>query len=488
MLNKIYNISPEWLKRLWIWSFKTLRKIFYVCFGINNSKLCINNSQFTENYREFQLQRRYGPLKHFCFAPYKSMFFSLHGKMSPCYATYNDNSDVYGEKNIKESWLSGSFNKIRDEHSSCDFNTNCSFCNQVFVNKAYGSMLMQKYEHYAFTKSRYPVIMEFELSNRCNLECIMCDSNLSSSICKRNQYDSKQETIYDDKFIDELKEFIPHLKMAEFTGGDPFLIEIYYQIWDIIIELNPYCDILITTNANTMSDRIKSLMDRSKRLHFNVSIDSATKTTYEKIRINGSFEKALSNIAIFNAYCKKNKTNLNLLVCPLTVNSRELPGLIELGNSLDAGVFFHTVVKPENLSLKFAGVNYLDELIQYLGNYSFPQNTRNQQVNSKNYQNLICLIESWRNEANHREHSLNETQRINESTSHCLFNNIIKNGSPAEVEKVEQLAAAINQQPKREQILLVLDSMQYDELMKAFVELSIAEFLTFVGKQKSSGL
>ncbi len=488
MLSKIYAILPEWMKRISIWLFKTMRRLQFKVFGKKTIENCSDSQEFNRNYSQFQLQRRYGPLKHFCYAPYTSMFFSLHGKMAPCYATYGDNSDVYGASSIRDSWFRGGFEKIRNEHRHCDFGSNCGFCNNLFVNRAYGSMLMQKYEHYAFSKSKYPVIMEFELSNRCNLECIMCDSNLSSSISKANHCETKPDNFYGEAFIEELREFIPYLRMAEFTGGDPFLIEVYYRIWDMIIELNPNCEILITTNANTMSDRIRNLMTRTKHLHFNVSVDAATKEVYEKIRINGSFEKAMANIAIFNEYCKKNKTSINLLVCPLTVNSRELPELIELGNSLDAGVFFHTVVKPENLSLKFAGANYLDELIQHLGKYNFPHKSWNQRVNYNNYQNLICLIEIWRDEAIEIEKKLNSPEQKNESISQALYNNIIKNAGPAEIEKMEHLAEVINRQPNREQIILVIDSMPYDELMNAFITLSITEFITFVGKQKPSGL
>lgn len=485
MLNKIYAILPEWMKRVSIWSFLTMRKVVYILFRKRKIGKLAKDREFSDNFNSFQCSRRYGPLKHFCFAPYKSMFFSLHGKMAPCYATYNERSDVYANTSIRKSWFTGSFEIIRKEHEHFDFSTNCEFCNQLFVNKAYGSMLMQKYEHYAFAKSNYPAIMEFELSNRCNLECIMCDSNLSSSIAKRNDCDVRTNDIYGEKFINELREFIPHLRMAEFTGGDPFLIEIYYEIWDLIIELNPNCEILITTNANTMSDRIRNLMSRTSRLHFNVSIDAVTKETYEKIRINGNFDKALANIVIFHDYCKMNKTSLNLLVCPMTVNARELPQLIELGNSFDAGVFFHTVVKPENLSLKFADIEMLDELITYLNRFSFPQKTWNQRVNAENYNNLITLIRTWGEEVRLRKTQPTvETVEKTNSAADRFYKQIMASANEEQVRKMEQLASSISKHPEKEILMKQIDEMSDIEIMQCFEKFTVEEFISFVRNQR----
>jgi molybdenum cofactor biosynthesis enzyme MoaA len=422
MVSKFYSILPKCLKRILIWIFKSFRKVLFLISNSSIYKTCIAKETNLNRYKSFQMSRRYGPLKHLCYAPHTSMFFSLHGKMSPCYATYNQDSDVYGETTIRDSWFNGSFETIRFEHKKCDLDSSCSFCNQLLIKGAYGSMLMQKYEHYAFSRSKYPAIMEFELSNRCNLECIMCDNNLSSSKRLKDGQKLHKDNLYGRQFLEELKEFIPYLKMAEFTGGDPFLIEIYYEIWDMIIKMNPNCEILITTNANTMNSRMLSLMEKTNKLNFNISIDSVNKELYESIRINGNFEKAIENIQIFNNYVKKNKTGMNLLVCPLNVNSRDLPNIVSFGNSLDVGVFFHTVVKPKHLSLKFESSEQLDKLVSYLETFSFPQKTWTQRINSQNYQNLIELIKTWE-----KENLLRENKVIFESDPKLILRKIREN-------------------------------------------------------------
>jgi len=478
MLSNIYKISPVFIKHFWVWLFKTARKILYFFFKNSETRHCEKQQINPKHFSDFQLKRRYGPLRHFCYAPYTSMFFSLHGKMAPCYATYNEKSDVFPDKNIKESWFNGSFARIRSAHAQCRFDEDCSFCFELFKNKAYGSMLQQKYEHYAFSKSKYPAIMEFELSNTCNLECIMCDANLSSSIKRRTQQKSVPDVIYGDAFVEQLKEFIPHLRMAEFTGGDPFLIEIYYHIWDQIITLNPGCDILITTNANTMNARIERLMARSKKLHFNVSVDAVSKKIYEEIRVNGKFENAMQNIDVFNAYCKKNKTSMNLLVCPMTVNRFEIPELIKFGNSKNIGVFFHTVVKPPHLSLKYQSPEFLNELIRYLKNFKFSTNTDCQKGNSINYLNLIKLLESWM----HPDET-GPAEQVPESSVDILYARIKQENNPEILKKTEALKHYFDLLEQTDEMVAALNIFDADYLYRAIRDKSVEDLIIFVKQE-----
>jgi len=475
MLSNIYKISPVFIKHMWVGLFKSARKFLFIFSKPTAIKRCEKQNIKATHFSDFQLKRRYGPLKHFCYAPHTSMFFSLHGKMAPCYATYNEKSDIFQETTIKDSWFKGSFARIREEHAQCRFDENCSFCFELFKNKAFGSMLQQKYEHYAFSRKKYPVIMEFELSNRCNLECIMCDANLSSSIMRKTVNKSQHEDIYDDRFVEQLRDFIPHLCMAEFTGGDPFLIDIYYKIWDLIIDLNPKCDILITTNANTMNARIVNLMAKTKKIHFNISIDAVTKEKYEAIRVNGKFENAVRNIDIFNAYCKKNKTSLNLLVCPMTVNRYEIPELIKFGNEKNIGVFFHTVVKPQNLSLKYQSSAFLDELITYFSSFSFPCKTANEKTNMVNYKNLILLLESWKN-----ENSRIEEVSIEESPANSVYKRLLAEKDSGNLKKTEILMQHFEEKKLIESVTNALNMLDAELLYTSIHQMSIAELINFV--------
>lgn len=396
MINIIYSFLPQFLKQFVVFIHRELRLLYFDFTKNKTYKNCYKIPKTV--YEDFNTSRHYGPLKKICYAPHTSMFFSRSGYVAPCYASYNQKSSHITKSSIKEIWFSGTINDIRKQHANCNLSENCSFCENLLLSHAYKSALINKYEHYAFSKSKYPKIMEFELSNKCNLACIMCDENLSSSIENKQKQSISGNQFYDDKFFKELKEFIPHLQLAEFTGGDPFMIEEYYKIWDMIIELNPKCTILITTNANTMNPRIEKLLNSHKRLNFNISIDSLQKENYEEIRVNGNFEYAIKNIQKFINYTKKHRTTLNLLVCPLTKNILELHEIVNFANKNKISVFFHTVIKPEELSLKYLNTEVLENIIDNLSIHKFPTKTFKQRTNKRNFENLINLLKTWAND------------------------------------------------------------------------------------------
>src|SRR5205814_4784152 len=97
-----------------------------------------------------------------------------------------------------------------------------------------------------------PRIMEFCLENTCNLACVMCNSLLSSSI-RKNEHLPPLKKQYDEHFADQLIPYIPYLKEAIFSGGEPFLIPLYYKIWEQMLDINPDITICVVTNGSTLN-------------------------------------------------------------------------------------------------------------------------------------------------------------------------------------------------------------------------------------------
>lgn len=393
LINKIYDILPEFLQTILINTVKSIKKFFYKL-----SKL-FRRSQNSkpEIIHEFNFNRKYGPLPRVCYAPYTSLFLSRLGYISPCYASYNSDSSHISKESLKTAWFDGSIERIRKKHLNYDF-SECSLCKSLLEQKAFGSLLINKYDHYSFSRSSYPRIIEFELSNKCNLSCIMCDSNLSSRIEKTECNNISGNQFYGEKFFEDLEEFIPHLHLAEFTGGDPLIIDEYYRILQLIKKLNPSCSILITTNANTYNEKVEWILNNFKKINFNVSIDSLDAENYSKIRRNGDFNKAIKNLELFIEYSRKNKTYLNILVCPMTVNFHEMADFVNFANEKDICVFFHTVVKPKHLSLKYNRSDSIQENIENFKSLKFPDKTKNQKTNKKNFEDLVNLVEIWQSE------------------------------------------------------------------------------------------
>jgi organic radical activating enzyme len=247
----------------------------------------------------------------------------------------------------------------------------------------------------------YPKVMEFELSNECNLECIMCNGSFSSSIRKNREKLPPIISPYNDTFVDQLEEFIPHLTDAKFLGGEPFMIDIYLSIWERILRINPKIRIHITTNGTFLNNRIKALLE-GLNAGIILSIDSVNKETYRKIRINGNYDKVMENLDYFIGYTQRKKTFISMAACPMTNNWRELPEMLEFCMSKNIALYFNVVFTPFELSLRDLSIDGLREVIGFLESYPLPeikgnpQSPRNLSISA--YRDFILLLQGWLND------------------------------------------------------------------------------------------
>ncbi len=241
----------------------------------------------------------------------------------------------------------------------------------------------------------YPRRMEFSLDNRCNLECAMCSGYFSSTIRSNREKLPPLSMMYDDAFVEQLVEFIPHLKNVNFLGGEPFLIDIYYKIWELFIELNPECEISITTNGTVYTSRVKRVLEKLN-CHINVSLDSVTRESYEAIRKNAIFARTMSNLDAFSEVNRSRKKGLTISTCALVSNSRELPDIIKFANERNIRVIFNTVVFPAEHSPKSLRREEQAELVEfYLLNANATPTNQIEADNQAALEGVRKQIEFW---------------------------------------------------------------------------------------------
>ena len=126
-------------------------------------------------------------------------------------------------------------------------------------------------------KTSFPNTVILELINRCDLECVMCYQGF------RN--DAKKVTLDDsllDKIFDEFKKNKLNSLMLSFS--EPLL---YKNIGNILkrAEEAEIMDIFLFTNGNLLNKKNAEILLNSSLTRLFVSIDGATKETYDKVRI-----------------------------------------------------------------------------------------------------------------------------------------------------------------------------------------------------------
>lgn len=347
---------------------------------------------------EYDQTRQILDKKLLCQAPFSNLYFNSEGHVALCWQTFHKAETYTSQKTLKELWNSLNFERIREGIKNHNLDFACTACKNHLLEKNFTNILAKAYDN-DFPRTGFPSIIEFELSNTCNLGCTMCNGMLSSTIRKDRENLPPLQSPYGEKFLTELREFIPHLKEARFNGGEPFLIKIYTQIWDMVAELNPGLKMVIATNGTVLNSKVKEQMARAN-FHFNISIDGITKESYESIRINGNFDKLMENFLYFRDYCIANNRNLCVMVNPLRQNWRDMPLFINFCNAHNVSIWFNTITKPAEQALWSLPASELQRVYETLsaapldGFASGNEDTYN--YNVATYNNLVQQqIKTW---------------------------------------------------------------------------------------------
>lgn len=330
--------------------------------------------------------------EYLCHAPFVSMKISMDGRVSPC--CYNkDMDDLYPVKNLQNIWEGEVFKSYRKQIKKNIFPAGCKTCENSFLNEEFESIKIPQYDVYRLNK-KMPRMIELALENTCNLECIMCDGNHSSSIRKNIEKLPPVQSIFGNSFREEFKRFIPHLQEVVFAGGEPFLIKLYYDIWEDIIKINPDCEISLVTNGTVLNEKIKDILSRGK-FKINLSFDAVSKEVYESIRVNARFETVKQNMKYFAEYLNQRSRRLHIPVCPLQINRFEIPDLVKFCNEENYSLNFVHVSGAFNSALWSLDSTELRYLKDFYNSCVFNISSDLHKQNYKAFLELIRKIDEW---------------------------------------------------------------------------------------------
>lgn len=171
--------------------------------------------------------------------------------------------------------------------------------------------------------SSYPYKFYIEVTQCCNLRCLMCDIETYSA--------EKKE--FPEELFDTIK---PLLKQAEevnfFYYGEPTLSKNLLKFLDETKEY-PFLP-KIFTNGTILNDSILNAFDE-RGVFVNISIESATKKIYELIRKGASFEDFKNNV---RRYVERYRNRINerfhlRLSCTIAIdNISEVINIIEFAH------------------------------------------------------------------------------------------------------------------------------------------------------------
>jgi radical SAM protein with 4Fe4S-binding SPASM domain len=177
-----------------------------------------------------------------------------------------------------------------------------------------------------FKVDNYPPNIQIEPTSVCNFRCVMCYQADKSFSNKSNGFMGHMDIDLFKKIIDEIDGNIEAVTLA--SRGEPTLNP-------KIIEMVQYCKnkflgFKINTNASMLNENlIKNLLD-ANFAEIVFSADAADKETYEKIRINGKYEKVFKNLELFSQIKKSDFPNSNTLTKISGVKIKESQNIEEM--------------------------------------------------------------------------------------------------------------------------------------------------------------
>lgn len=335
----------------------------------------------------------------FCNAAQTNMLFSQSGDVYVCCHNQAYSIGKYPEQSLKEIWNSKDANTFRENLKNYKLEGGCKICLDDFNRRAFTEVRARHFDTLQ-PHSKFPVMMEFLMSNVCNLECIMCSGNYSSLIRKNRERLPELHFPYDDSFLAQLEEFIPYLIETRFSGsGEAFSIEMNYVIWDKIIRLNPSCLIMVQTNGTILSGRVKEILEKG-RFQIGISIDSLNKKTFESIRVNANFDKVMDNLLYFKDYSKRKKTRFSLSMCVMRQNWKEVPDFIRFCNDNESVATLHKVMHPYKCALFNLPKAKLKEILTFFETQIFDITSVVSKANIQHYYYFVEVVREWYQNSN----------------------------------------------------------------------------------------
>jgi sulfatase maturation enzyme AslB (radical SAM superfamily) len=371
------------------------------------------------NVKNYQFSRPLGPMKSLCYAPFKNVFITTEGRLQPCCLNTTYTYGILGQNSLKDVFLGNTVKTFRNPFLNGGLHPTCHQCQKSLLSGNYGGMSTMFYDT-APLHNVYPTMLELELSNKCNLKCIMCPERLSSQ-----KSTLSMPVLSEDLILNELKQIIPHLKTVKFLGGEPFLIDVYFKIWSLILDINPKCIIQIQTNATVLNDNIKNLLQKG-RFRIGVSVDSFERKTYESIRINAHFDSVMTHVNYFATHARKHKYTFSVSVCPLQQNWQELPLIVQKCNMLGAVVFFNSVTQPKECALKDWPSEKLKKVYSTLTSSPVSATNAREKENKMRYLSLLAQIKGWENDARAKEEEHKNLLRLFKDASTETFEDIFE--------------------------------------------------------------
>jgi MoaA/NifB/PqqE/SkfB family radical SAM enzyme len=284
--------------------------------------------------------------KTFCILPFVHSCIHTNGDITLCCVSREKSEYNIKTSDIGQWWNSDYLKSIRQRLLDGEELAECTACYEL-EQQGFISQRQQRNLEYKIVQPKYadkiinylgydnlesPADIEIELTNLCNLKCIMCNETESSAILSENKklkiaVHDQSDFSWDEATIDKIKNLfdVQKTKLINIRGGEPFMVP---QIKDILLNSvmtgsSKNIKLHISTNCTKFDQEWVEILDQFKEIRMMCSLDAVDQLS-EYIRYNSDWNEIKENIKLMRTI-----KNVNIIV-NATIQNINLLGLDQL--------------------------------------------------------------------------------------------------------------------------------------------------------------
>jgi organic radical activating enzyme len=237
--------------------------------------------------------------------------------------------------------------------------------------------------------------LDLRFGNSCNLKCISCWSQSSSSINEEaiemqskgiiplhTIHHKSVENWYDEKFFSYFED-LP-LKEVALAGGEPMMVK---HLDEFLERLDPSVTVRFTTNGTIFNSKIHKLLKKFNKVIMTFSADAVGKRI-EYIRYGSKWDTIENNILKYAEFC-----DVNLSPCISVLNALYYEEVKVWASLHNFKIYDNFLLHPDYLHVKNAP-DSLKQQITSIDNWmNFPADVEQQEIFIKN----ISTLDNFRN-------------------------------------------------------------------------------------------
>jgi MoaA/NifB/PqqE/SkfB family radical SAM enzyme len=192
--------------------------------------------------------------------------------------------------------------------------------------------LVYRYKYNMYPKLNifddFPSCVQIEPASICNFRCVFCFQVDKTFSNKNSGHMGYIELDLFKKVVDELEGNVESITLA--SRGEPTL---HKQLGEMLEYMNgKFLAIKINSNASLFTDDLIHTILSNDVQTMAFSIDAANKELYEKLRVNGKFEKTLKNVQRFNEIREKEYPTSRLVTRISGVKVNDIQNIEEMAD------------------------------------------------------------------------------------------------------------------------------------------------------------